>query len=110
YWTISQMLAHHTSNGCLVQPGDLMASGTISGPKRENRGCLLELTWNGDPFATPPKVAPTTDRTPIELPTGEKRRFLEDGDEIIMKAYCQRDGFRRIGFGECRGKIAPAAT
>ncbi len=110
YWTISQMLAHHTSNGCLVQPGDLMASGTISGPKRENRGCLLELTWNGDPFATPPKVAPTTDRTPIEFPTGEKRRFLEDGDEVIMKAYCQRDGFRRIGFGECRGKIAPATT
>lgn len=106
YWTISQMLAHHTSNGCLVQAGDLMASGTISGPKRDNRGCLLELTWDGDPFANPPKKAATTERTPIELPTGETRRFLEDGDEVIIKAYCEREGFRRIGFGECRGKIA----
>jgi len=108
YWTIAQMLTHHASNGCNLQPGDLMASGTVSGPAREARGCLLELTWDGDPFANPPTIVPGTQRTSIELPTGEMRKFLEDGDEVIIKGYCEREGFRRIGFGECRGRILPA--
>lgn len=108
YWTIAQMVTHHTSNGCNLQSGDLLASGTVSGPTRDARGCLLELTWDGDPFANPPKVVPGTQRTPIELPTGEQRKFLADGDEIIVKGYCEREGFRRIGFGECRGTITPA--
>lgn len=104
YWTIAQMLAHHASNGCNLQPGDLMASGTVSGPQRDARGCLLELTWDGD--AEHP--VPGTQRTPIEFPTGERRKFLEDGDEVIFVGRCQRDGFRAIGFGECRGTILPA--
>jgi fumarylacetoacetase len=94
YWTIGQMLTHHASNGCNLQTGDLMATGTVSGKSKEERGCLLELTWRGT--------------EPLELPSGEQRRFLEDGDEIIMKGYCEREGFRRIGFGECRGLILPA--
>lgn len=108
YWTIAQMIAHHTVNGCNLRPGDLLASGTVSGPARENRGCLLELTWDGDPWAEPPRVVPGSQRTPIELPTGEKRTFLQDGDEVIMRAFCEREGFRRIGFGECRGIVQPA--
>ncbi|MDX9910241.1 MAG: fumarylacetoacetase [Phycisphaerales bacterium] len=108
YWTLAQMLTHHASNGCNMQPGDLIASGTVSGRTRDARGCMLELTWNGDPFANPPVKAPGTSRTPIELPTGEKRVFLADGDEVIIRGYCEREGFRRIGFGECRGIIQPA--
>lgn len=110
YWTVAQMIAHHTSNGCNLQPGDLLGSGTISGPTRDSRGCLLELTWDGDPWANPPIIKPTTARTPISLPTGETRRFLEDGDEVVIRGYCEREGFRRIGFGECRGVITPAYT
>ncbi|MAY73111.1 MAG: fumarylacetoacetase [Phycisphaerae bacterium] len=110
YWTPAQMLTHHASNGCNLQPGDLLGSGTVSGPKRDARGCLLELTWDGDPWANPPVKAPTTARTPIKLPSGESRRFLEDGDEVIIKGYCERDAYRRIGFGECRGVIQPANT
>lgn len=94
YWTIGQMLTHHASNGCNLQTGDLMATGTVSGREKHERGCLLELTWRG--------------KEPIELPNGETRRFLEDYDEIIMKGFCEREGFRRIGFGECRGIILPA--
>jgi fumarylacetoacetase len=94
YWTIGQMLAHHASNGCNLQTGDLMATGTVSGKEKSERGCLLEMTWRG--------------KEPIELPNGEQRRFLEDGDEVIMKGFCEREGFRRIGFGECRGIILPA--
>lgn len=94
YWTIGQMLTHHASNGCNLQTGDLMATGTVSGKEKHERGCLLELTWRGT--------------EPLELPSGEQRRFLEDGDEIIMKGFCERDGFRRIGLGECRGRILPA--
>ncbi len=92
YWTPAQMLAHHTSNGCNLSPGDLFASGTISGPAKENRGCLLELTWRG--------------AEPLTLPTGENRKFLEDGDEVVMRGWCEREGFARIGFGECRGMVA----
>lgn len=94
YWTVGQMLAHHTSNGCNLRPGDLFASGTISGPTKDSRGCLLELTSRGS--------------EPIELPSGETRKFLEDGDEVIMRGYCERPGAVRIGFGECRGVIVPA--
>jgi fumarylacetoacetase len=94
YWTMAQMFAHHTSNGCNLLPGDLFASGTISGPTKDSRGCLLELTWRG--------------AEPLTLPTGETRKFLEDGDEVILRAFCERPGSVRIGFGECRGVILPA--
>ncbi len=100
YWTFAQLLTHHTSNGCNILPGDLIASGTISGPEQSTRGCLLERTWAGRDAAGKPLP-----RTPIDLPTGEKRLFLEDGDEVIMRGWCEREGFRRIGFGECRGTI-----
>lgn len=108
YWTIAQMVTHHSVNGCNLNPGDLLGSGTVSGTTRDSRGSLLELTWDGDPFAEPPVLVPGTQRTPIKLPTGEERKFIGDGDEIIMKAYCEREGYRRIGFGECRGIIDPA--
>ena len=91
YWTPAQLLAHHTSNGCNLESGDLLGSGTVSGEAKDARGCLLELTWRG--------------ADPIQLPSGETRRFLEDGDEVIMRGACERDGFARIGFGECRGVI-----
>jgi len=94
YWTFAQMLAHHASNGCNLRPGDLMASGTVSGAAKDSRGCLIELTERG--------------AEPINLPTGEVRRFLQDGDEVILRGHCARVGFRRIGFGECRGIITPA--
>lgn len=94
YWTPGQLLTHHASNGCDMHPGDLMGSGTVSGPERENEGCLLELTRGG--------------REPVTLPGGETRRFLADGDEVILKGYCEADGFARIGFGECRARILPA--
>lgn len=106
YWTIAQMLTHHGSNGCNMQPGDLLASGTVSGPDRDERGCLLELTWNGD--ANNP--LPGTDRTPIELATGEQRKFLEDGDQVTLTGFCEANGFRRIGFGRCSGTVLPAAN
>jgi fumarylacetoacetase len=95
YWTIAQMIAHHTSNGCNLRPGDLVATGTVSGPTRESRGCLLEQTWRGT--------------EPLQLPGGETRRFLEDGDEVILRGWCERDGAARIGFGECRGIVTPAS-
>ena len=91
YWTVAQLVTHHASNGCNLRPGDLLASGTVSGPTPESRGCLLERTWRG--------------KEPLELPSGEKRAFLEEGDEIIMRAWCERPGAVRIGFGECRGII-----
>ena len=91
YWTLGQLLAHHASNGCNLRPGDLLGSGTVSGPTRETRGCMLELTWRG------------TD--PVRLPNGEQRRFLADGDEVILRGYAERPGARRIGLGECRGLV-----
>jgi fumarylacetoacetase len=94
YWTVAQMFAHHTSNGCNLRPGDLFATGTISGPGKDARGCLLELTWRG--------------AQPLTLAGGETRKFLEDGDEVIMRGYCERPGTVRIGFGECRGTIVQA--
>jgi fumarylacetoacetase len=104
YWTIAQILTHHASNGCNLQPGDLMASGTVSGPSRDQRGSMLELTWNGD--ATNP--TPGTDRTPLQLPTGEERKFLADGDELILSGFCENSEYRRIGFGQCRGTVQPS--
>jgi len=94
YWTVAQMLTHHASNGCNLRPGDLLASGTVSGPTRDSRGCLLELALRG--------------AEPITLPTGEIRKFLEDGDEVIFTGSCQREGYPRIGLGECRGEVLPA--
>ena len=94
YWTVAQMIAHHTSNGCNLATGDLIGSGTVSGPEQSSWGSLLELTTRGS--------------DPLTLPGGEKRGFLEDGDEIIFRGYCEKQGFARIGFGECRAIILPA--
>jgi fumarylacetoacetase len=93
YWSIAQQLAHHTVNGCNLQPGDLLASGTISGPTEESRGCMLELTWRG--------------ANPLTLPNGETRKWLEDGDSLTITGWAQGDGYR-IGFGEVTGRVAPA--
>ncbi|MDM0113739.1 fumarylacetoacetase [Variovorax sp. J22R133] len=94
YWTVAQMVAHHTVNGCNLRAGDLFGSGTLSGPEAGQGGSLLELSDGG--------------KRPVELANGETRTFLEDGDTVILRAYCQREGFRRIGFGECRGTVLPA--
>ena len=94
YWTAAQMLTHHASNGCNLRPGDLLASGTVSGETKDSRGCLLERTWRGS--------------EPLALPGGETRAFLEDGDEVILAGFCARDGARRIGFGSCAGEVLPA--
>ncbi|MDR6927757.1 fumarylacetoacetase [Pseudomonas sp. BE134] len=94
YWTVAQMVAHHSVNGCQLQAGDLFGSGTLSGPQNGQFGSLLEITEGG--------------KKPIELASGEVRKFLEDGDEIILRARCSREGFASIGFGECRGKVLPA--
>jgi len=96
YWTMAQMVTHHASNGCNLRAGDLLASGTVSGEDQSARGCLLELTARG--------------RDPIKLPTGEQRKFLEDGDEVTLRGFCERDGFRRIGLGSCGGTILPASA
>ncbi len=94
YWTPAQLVTHHTSNGCNLQTGDILATGTISGPTEAAAGCLLELTHNG--------------AHPIKLPTGETRAFLADGDEIIFRGTCELPGHPRIGLGECRAAILPA--
>ncbi|MFL5560102.1 MAG: fumarylacetoacetase [Gemmatimonadaceae bacterium] len=95
YWTAAQMVAHHASNGCNLRAGDLLASGTVSGPLRESLGCLLELTRRG---AEPLQIG------------DERRGFLEDGDEVVMRGSCSSEGRPRIGFGECRGRIEPASA
>ena len=94
YWTLAQLVTHHASGGCNLRAGDLLASGTVSGSTKESRGCLLERTWRGT--------------EPLELPTGESRAFLGDGDDVVMRGYCERPGVRRIGFGECRGRVVSA--
>ncbi len=104
YWTLAQMLTHHSSNGCNFQPGDLIASGTVSGPDRNARGSLLELTWDGD-VENP---LPGSSRTAFKLPTGEERKFLGDGDEVTLAGYCSNAHYRRIGLGKCVGTIEPA--
>ncbi|HUS40221.1 MAG: fumarylacetoacetase [Pirellulales bacterium] len=93
YWTISQQLAHHSITGCNMQTGDLLASGTISGPEKESRGCLLERTWRG--------------AEPLELGDGQTRTFLEDHDRVTLTGFCQGDGYR-VGFGEVTGQLLPA--
>jgi fumarylacetoacetase len=95
YWTVAQLLTHHSSNGCNMRPGDLLGSGTVSGPGHGSRGCLLELARRG--------------AEPVTLPTGEQRAFLADGDEVIFRGWCERDGAARIGFGECCGEIRAAS-
>jgi fumarylacetoacetase len=94
YWTMAQMLTHHASNGCNLRPGDLLGSGTVSGAEKTARGCLLELTSRG--------------KDPVTLTTGERRKFLEDGDEVTLRGFCDREGFRRIGLGSCSGTVLPA--
>lgn len=94
YWTVAQMVAHHTVNGCALNPGDLFGSGTLSGPDAESCGSLLELTQGG--------------KQPLQLPSGETRTFLEDGDEVILRARGCQPGLPGIGFGECRGRVLSA--
>jgi fumarylacetoacetase len=98
YWTFAQMLTHHTSAGCSLRPGDLLASGTVSGPDDSARACLFELSLDAQAGV----------QRPIQLPNGEQRLWLEDGDEIVLTGRAEQPGFVSIGFGECRGKIAPA--
>jgi fumarylacetoacetase len=95
YWSMAQQLAHHTASGCNTRVGDLMGSGTISGPTFDSFGSLLELTWNG--------------HKPLALPGGATRSFLEDGDEVVITGWCQGDGFR-IGFGDVRGSVVAAGA
>ncbi len=95
YWTLAQQLAHHTINGCPLRPGDLLASGTVSGPTPESRGCLLELTWRGT--------------QPLTLPGGETRTGLQDGDRLTLTGWAEGDGYR-VGFGEVTGEVLPALT
>jgi len=94
YWTPAQLIAHHSSNGCNLQPGDLVGSGTISGPAPDSAGSLLELTQGG--------------KAALELPSGEARTFIEDGDEVIERARCAREGHATIGFGEAAGRVLAA--
>jgi fumarylacetoacetase len=94
YWALAQMLAHHAEGGCNLRPGDLMGTGTQSGPGEQEQGCLLELSQGG--------------RVPVQLESGESRCFLEDGDTVVMQGWCERKGFARIGFGECSGTVLPA--
>jgi fumarylacetoacetase len=95
YWTVAQLVAHHSCNGCNLRPGDLFGTGTISTPSDDGLGSLLEISAGG--------------KRPVTLASGETRRFLEDGDTVIMRAHCRREGFASIGFGECRGTIGLAA-
>ena len=94
YWSAAQIVAHHSSNGCNLQPGDLIGTGTLSTDSDEGLGSLIEISRGG--------------KQPIDLPGGETRSFLEDGDEIVLKAWCERDGAARIGFGECSGRVVSA--
>ena len=96
YWTVAQMIAHHTSGGCNLRPGDLLGTGTISGPDLSACGSMLETTLGGT--------------QPVRLASGEERRFLEDGDEVILSVKGIRSGFASIGFGECQASILPAQS
>jgi fumarylacetoacetase len=94
YWTVAQMVAHHTVNGCNLQPGDMFGSGTLSGPTLDQAGALIELTSGG--------------KQPLQLPGGEQRTFLEDGDTVVIRGWCEKPGAARIGFGLCEGTVLPA--
>ena len=93
YWSMAQQFAHHTVNGCNLRPGDLLASGTVSGPTPDSLGCLLEITWRG--------------ARPLTLSSGEQRTFLQDGDQLTLTGWCQGKGYR-VGFGEVTGRVLPA--
>ncbi|MPC53377.1 Fumarylacetoacetase [Portunus trituberculatus] len=95
YWTMKQQLAHHTVTGCNMRPGDLLASGTISGPTEDSFGSMLELSWRGSKT--------------VDIGNGETRKFLQDGDEVVMTGYCQGEGYK-VGFGPCTGKVLPAIS
>jgi len=94
YWTVEQLLTHHTVNGCNLQPGDLLGTGTQSGPGADEVGSLLELTHGG--------------KKPVALPNGETRAFLEDGDVVMLRGYAEAPGKARVGFGEAAGQVLPA--
>jgi fumarylacetoacetase len=94
YWTVAQMVAHHTVNGCNLQPGDLFGSGTLSGPTLDQAGALVELTVGG--------------KQPLQLPNGEARTYLQDEDAVVLRGWCEKAGAARIGFGECWGTVLPA--
>ncbi len=96
YWTVAQIVAHHTVNGCNLQPGDLMGTGTLSGPSLDEAGALIELTVGG--------------KQPLTLPNGESRTYLEDGDAVVLRGWCEKPGAARIGFGQCVGTVLPALT
>ena len=96
FWTVAQMVTHQTSNGCNLRPGDLLGSGTISGSEDGSQGCLLEMTRQG--------------ARPVEVPTGEQRSFLADGDEIVLRGFCEREGYATIGLGECAGVLLSASA
>lgn len=96
YWTVAQLVAHHTVNGCNLQPGDLLGTGTLSGPSLDQAAALIELTVGG--------------KNPIALPNGETRTWLEDGDAVVLRGWCERPGAARIGFGICEGQMLPART
>jgi fumarylacetoacetase len=96
YWTVAQLLAHHTVSGCNMQAGDLFGSGTLSGPTPDQAGALIELTAGG--------------KQPVALPDGDSRAFLSDGDTVILRGWCEQPGSARIGFGECRGTVLPPVT
>ena len=96
YWTMAQMVAHHTVNGCNLQPGDLLGTGTLSGPTLDQAAALIELTTGG--------------KNPINLPNGETRTWLEDGDSVVLRGWCEKPGAARVGFGECEGTLLPART
>ena len=96
YWTVAQMVTHHTVNGCNLQAGDLLGSGTLSGPTLDQAGALIELTQGG--------------KNPMALPNGEQRTWLEDGDSVVLRGWCERPGAVRIGFGECCGTVLPARS
>ena len=93
YWSMAQQLTHHTVNGCNLRSGDMMGSGTISGPTKDSYGSMLELSWRG--------------QNPVSLKNNKERKFIQDNDTVIMRAYSEKSGLR-IGFGECIGKILPA--
>ena len=93
YWSMQQQLAHHTVNGCNMSAGDMCASGTISGPTEDSYGSMLELTWRGS--------------KPISMPDGSERKFIQDGDSVVIRGHCKGEGLPRIGFGEVRGKVLP---
>jgi fumarylacetoacetase len=114
YWTFQQMVAHHTCGGCNLRPGDMLGCGTISGPEPHERACLLELTQGGkDPLQLVPGAAGTAAAAAAACAGAadgqqQQRAYLLDGDEVVIRGWCVRDGVDKVGFGECRGRLLPA--